>query len=498
MIIGVDVGGTNTDVAVFENGNLKTFKYPNEFGITNILKEINKIADIKNSRVVISTSIPLNIVASRFNEIKTCSLVIPGPGLNYSDYGIVLKGAVNHRGDLVEKIDEREVEKVLSENKAQTLAISAKFSIRNPQIEYDVLKISLKYFDRRDIALSNYVGFLNFPLRINTTIVNSKIMREVWNLTDEIRKFTENFFYYKGDGGIIPWQIALRNPSELYNSSPAAVAYGAYYLTKEEDALVIDIGGTTTDFILIRDGAPEIEENVKIHGKKTHIRCVKSFSVPYGGDSLFDRELKPYRIDKPIAFGGKHPTLTDLLNGAGEEIGDFRRSRAAVKDVDCEEYIERYVSTIAKKAEEFDADKIIGTGYLAKYLVPEIARRCGKRFIIPEHYESANAVGVAVSKISLTLYARFDTEKRIAIYNGEVDKEIFEKISGHPEDEEIVNTVIDRARELAMSFGAREEDLDEIDVLYFNSFPVVRGGIMRGKIADVIVQIKPGISSDVL
>ena len=499
MIIGVDVGGTNTDVAIIdEDRNLMTYKYPNEYGITNILKEIDRNIDIKSARLVISTSLPLNIIASRFNEIKTCSLVIPGPGLNYSDYGIILKGAVNHRGDIVENIDKEEVEKVLSENKAQTLAISAKFSIRNPQIEYDVLKISLKYFDRKDIALSNYVGFLNFPLRINTTIVNAKIMREVWELTDAIRKFTENFFYYKGDGGIIPWQVALRNPSELYNSSPAAVAYGAYYLTKEENALVIDIGGTTTDFILIRDGAPEIEERVKIHGKRTHIRCVKSFSIPYGGDSLFDGELKPYRIDKPIAFGGKHITLTDLLNGVGEEVGNFRESRKAVKGIDCERYVDYYIDMIAKKAKEFDADKIIGTGYLARYLIPEIAKRCGKKFIVPKHSESANAVGVAVSRISLTLYARFDTERSIAVYNGEVNKETFEKVSGHPDDEEIINSAINKAKELAANFGANEEDLDDVDILYFSSFPIVRGGIMRGKIADVIVQIKPGLSSNVL
>lgn len=187
-----------------------------------------------------------------------------------------------------------------------------------------------------------------------------------------------------------------------------------------------------------------------------------------------------------------------MLNGVGEEIGNFRESRRAVKGIDCERYVDQYINMIAEKAKEFDADKIIGTGYLARYLIPEVARRCGKIFIVPKHSESANAVGVAVSRISLTLYARFDTERRIAIYNGEVDKETFEKVSGHPDDEEIINSAINKARELATNFGANEEDLDDIEVLYFNSFPIVRGGIMRGKIADVIVQIKPGLSSDVL
>ncbi len=497
MIIGVDVGGTNTDVAILSENELKTFKYPNEYGIENILRDISEKADIKKSKLVISTSLPLNIITSRFNEIKTCSIIIPGPGLNFSNYGIQIKGAVNHRGDIVEEIDRDQVAKILAENKSHTLAISAKFSIRNPKIEHEIMDIALSYYNERNIALSHHIGYLNFPLRINTTIVNSKIMEEVWNLTDSIRKFTDDFFYYKGDGGIIPWQIALRNPSELYNSSPAAVAYGAYYLTNEKHALIIDIGGTTTDLILINDGKPEIDEKVKIHGKKTHIRCVKSFSIPYGGDSFFNGKLNPYRLGKPIAFGGKHATLTDILNCVGAEIGNYKLSREKVK-ADCEKYIEFFVNLVSEKAKEFDAKKIIGTGYLAKYLIPEIAERSDKKYIIPKHFESANAVGVAVSRISLTLYARFDTERRIALYNGEVDKEVFEKVSGFPDDEELIEMTINRARQLALKYGANEEDLRDIEILYFNSFPIVRGGIRRGKIADVIVQIKPGLSRDVL
>ncbi len=499
MIIGVDVGGTNTDVAILnENRELTTFKYPNDYGIENILKEVSKKADIENSKLVISTSLPLNIITSRFNEIRTCSILIPGPGLNFERYGILIKGAINHRGDIVEEIDREEVRRILSENRSHSLAISAKFSIRNPKIEHEIMEIALKYYPEERIALSHHIGYLNFPLRINTTIVNSKIMEAVWDLTESIKKFSKEFFYYKGDGGIIPWQIALRNPSELYNSSPAAVAYGAYYLTKEREALIIDIGGTTTDFILIKNGKPEIEDKVRIHGKKTHIRCVKSISIPYGGDSLFDGELKPLRIDKPIAFGGKHPTFTDILNGVGAKIGDYRISREKVKGIDCEKYVEFYINKISEEAKKFGVKKIIGTGYLANHLIPEIAERCGKKYIIPEHFESANAVGVAVSRISLTLYARFDTERRVVLYNGEVDREMFEKVSGYPDDEELINMAINKAKELALKYGANEEDLEDIEIIYLNSFPIVRGGIRRGKIADIIVQIKPGLSSDVL
>lgn len=494
MIVGIDVGGTNTDVAYIDaDGNLQTSKYPNEYGITRILGEVSEKINLKESRLVVSTSLPLNILTSQFDKTRVLSLIFSGPGLNYADYGVVLRGYVNHRGDVVEAIDAREVERALKENEFDAVAVSGKFSIRNPELEHRVFEVVRRFVDDRKIALSHHVGHINFPLRINTTVINAKIMSEVWKLTEKIREFTDDFFYYKGDGGIIPWHVAMRNPSELYNSSPASVAYGAYYLTGEKNAVVVDIGGTTTDILLIRDSMPEIVEKVEIHGMKTHIRCVKSVSIPYGGDSLCEDKLKPYRLDRPIAFGGRHPTLTDLLNVVGCEIGDYVRSKGCVERGVAEREIDRYTDVVAEIVAGFNVDRIIGAGYLASHLIPEIAEKSGKRYVIPHHHESANAVGVAVSRVSLTLYARFDTEKRVAIFNGEVDSEQMERISGHPDDEELMTMAVEKARELALKYGADERDVRDVEVVYFNSFTIVRRGIKRGKIADVVVQIKPGL-----
>ncbi|MBE8540440.1 hydantoinase/oxoprolinase family protein [Geoglobus acetivorans] len=498
MIVGIDVGGTNTDVAFLSENQVKTFKFPNEYGVENILNRISREVDIKRSRLIISTSVPLNALTSEFDRIKVLSLVFPGPGLDYSRYGIVMRGYVNHRGIYVEEINEEEIVKALEGEEYDALAISSKFSIRNPVIEHKVSEVASNFIDGDRIALSHHVGLINFPLRINTTILNAKIAEKVKKLTESVKEIKEEFFYYKGDGGIIPWQIALRNPLELYNSSPAAVAYGAYFLTGIKDALVIDIGGTTTDLVLLKDGSPEVEEKVEINGMRTHVRCVRSFSLPYGGDSLYSGSLMPYRDGKSVAFGGDAPTLTDLLNALGAEIGSFQRSREKVGRADAEREVERYVNSVAEVVRNYRVKTIIGTGYLAQHLVPRIAEAAGRRYTIPEHYGSANAVGVAVSRISLTLYARFDTERRLAIFNGEVDQEQFESISGHPDDDELVELAIERAKELALKYGANERDLADIDVMYFNSFNIVKGGIKRGKIVDIIVQIKPGLCCDVV
>ncbi|WP_202320222.1 hydantoinase/oxoprolinase family protein [Archaeoglobus neptunius] len=492
MIIGIDVGGTNTDAAIVSD-EIRTLKVSNEVGIGGVLKEVSKEVDLKNEKVVVSTSWPLNLIISKFSEYHTLSLVIPGPGLNYSDFGIILKGYVNHRGDVVEDIDREEIERVLQENKFDNIAISSKFSVRNGHIEDQILEIARKYADVKKIALSHYAGGMNFPARINTTVVNAKIKETVHNLTELIRSYAGDFYYFKGDGGIVPYQIVLENPSELYNSSPAAVALGARYLTKEEDALVVDIGGTSTDFVELVNGMPRIVEGIDISGRRTLIRCVDSISIPFGGDSLVeDGKLIP-RHGKSFAFGGESFTLTDALNCAGNEIGNYRTSRKLECDV--ESVIDQYVSLAASTVESIGGDTIIGTGYLAPYLIPEIAKRARVRYIIPEHYESANAVGVAVSKISLTLYARIDTEKGFAAYNGNVEDCPF-RTASLPDDEQILEKVEEKIVEIARKFGARDEELGSIKPVYFHSFTVVRGGMKRGIIADVVMQIEPGIRYD--
>ena len=487
MPIGIDVGGTNTDGAVVKDDEILTFKVPNEQGICEVLKRIKNYIDIRKEKLVVSTSLPLNLLLSRAEDYPTLTLLIPGPGLNYESYGIILKGAVNHRGDVVEDIDEDEIIKILEENKDRfkNVAIACKFSIRNPILELKVAKIVEKYFRYENIALSYHIPELNYPLRINTTVINAKIKKVVYDLTNMIRSYTDNFFYYKGDGGIIPYNIALENPAELYNSSPASVAVGAIYLTREKNALVVDIGGTTTDLVPITDGKPKIIEKVVIAGRKTLIRCVESFSIPFGGDSIVKDSIKPVRKDKPIAFGGKYFTLTDALNCVGFEIGNYKASKDKGRElnIDAEKVIEDYVEAVAKEIKSKKVDKIIGAGYLARYLIPMIAKRAGVKYEVPEYSEAVNAIGVAVSKLSLTLYARFDTEKGVAVYNGVIEK-IDKSLR---EDEEFINLAIERVKREAERCGAG--DVNDVKVLYFNSFTIVRGGVRKGKIVDVVVQI---------
>jgi len=339
--------------------------------------------------------------------------------------------------------------------------------------------------------VSHYLGEPGFPARIAGTEINARIGDIVTRMTREIRRYAGNFYYFKGDGGLADPKPVMKNPSLLYNSSPAAVALGARYLSGEENCLVIDIGGTTTDLVVLKGGSPEMED-IYANGQRTLIRSIRSHSIPYGGDSLINEDdgLCPKREGNALAFGGKKPTLTDALNRTGWSIGDKRRS--AVLDITmAETAVQRYTDSLFKAVREERPGVIVGTGFLAPYLLPEIEKMTGIRVKIPENSSCANAVGVAVSKVSLALHVRADTGRGVIVINGEP------KRRDVPEtDNELVALCMDELRRRALKSGAPEEEISETETLltFFNAYDVVRSGRRAERISDLIVSIKPGIT----
>ncbi|MCS7144572.1 MAG: hydantoinase/oxoprolinase family protein [Archaeoglobaceae archaeon] len=486
-MIGVDIGGCNL-VSAIVSDEISIFKKPAVMGIGSLFKDLREY--LEKDKVVVTTSIPINLLVSRFDEMRTLTLLIPGPGLNYSRYGFILKGYVNHRGDVVEKIDEVEVKKILEREKFQNVAIASKFSVRNPILEEEVKRIVKEKINEKRIALSYFVGGLNYPTRINTTVINAKLKETIWDLSESIKSIIGDFYYLKGDGAISSYQLVVENPSELYGSTAVASAFGAIFLTGEKDAVVVNIGGISTSLVRIENGKPVIVEGVEIAGRKTLIRCVDSISIPLGGNSIVQNGKPTPNCANPIAFGGNTFTLTDALNYIGFEIGESRRSKEFGKSFEAEKVVDNFVSMVADNLKAMECDKIIGAGYLAPYLIPEIAKKAEIDYVVPEHSEAICAIGSAVTKVSLTLHARYDTEKGIAIYNGVPEKCPF-RTGSIPKDDDLIETAKKKVLEIAKSFG--EKDIGEIKVLDFNSFTVVKGGMKRGVIADLTLQIEPGI-----
>jgi hypothetical protein len=297
----------------------------------------------------------------------------------------------------------------------------------------------------------------------------------------------EDFFFFKGDGGLASAGAVLENPSVLFNSSPAAVALGARYLSGLSDCLVVDIGGTTTDLVPLRNGAPRMQD-VRIYGQMTFIRSVEAVSIPFAGDSVIEHDLCPRREGNPMAFGGSRPTLTDALNRCGASVGNAQRS-GSLDPALAAEVVRRYTSMVAAEIRALGAKAIVGTGYLADHLLPDIGRDAGVRCVIPDHAACANAIGVALSRVSLSLRVHVDTGRGRMLLNGDLVR--WDAEMG---DDELIAWCKDEVRRRARAMGAPEEDVADVSLDYFHAYDVVRYGRRTERIADLQVSIAPGIT----
>lgn len=479
MFTGIDIGGTNTDIAVVD-GDIQTIKVPNSKGLEHALKEAGR-----EGRLAISTSQPLNaMVTGHVGRIRT--ITIPGPGLKY---GGAVKGAVGPRGDILEPVDTEEIEKLLKGCRAESIAIAGKFSVRNPIQEEIIRDVAKKFFDDGQIAISAPLGGLNFPARITTTRINASIKGKVAALSKKIIHSHPDSLFVTSDGGLCGHDRAIENPSLLFHSSPATVALGAGYLSKKKECLVIDIGGTTTDLVPIQEGKP-ILETLYVQGKRTLIQTVSAETIPLGGDSCIRDELMLFRSGYARAFGGSEPTLTDALNVLGADIGDTSRS-CCLDPKKAEDAYRKYLETLGGIIHQRDPALIVGAGFLAPYLIPDLASEARVRFFVPDKAESANAVGAAVSRISINVHAHADTQRGALTLNG-----IEHPLPAGMNDDELLIHTGEIIRDMARNEGAPSNDLHELVTSHYSVYNVVRGGRVQARITDFVIGIAPGVTTE--
>lgn len=477
MFCGIDIGGTNTDVA-FIDDEIITWKIPNNLGLPEALKKAPF-----ESNLAISTSQPLNaLLTGDTGSVRT--ITIPGPGLVY---GGAVKGAVSPRGEILEPIDSEEIESILRSCHADSIAIAGKFSTRNSILEEIVRDTARQFFDDSQIAISAPLGNLDFPARVTTTQINAKLKGKVTQLVRNIEKTHPGFRFVTSDGGLCGAARAIDNPSLLYHSSPATVALGASYLSGKKDCLIVDIGGTTTDLVQLYGGKPK-HTSLTINGRRTFIHAVAADTIPFGGDSSIRDTLMQFRSGNARAFGGGEPTLTDALNVTGEKIGTHQRSEC-LDTTKAEEAITLFIDVVSHRIHSIDPPVIVGCGFLAPYLIPDLASAARVPYIVPENAQSANAVGAAVSKVSISLHVHADTQRGAITLNG-TDYPLPTKLS----DEEMITYASDIIRTIARKEGAPRGDLQDMVVSQFSSYQVVRGGRVQARITDFVIGIAPGIS----
>ncbi|NLS18692.1 hydantoinase/oxoprolinase family protein [Rhizobium sp. P40RR-XXII] len=483
--IGIDVGGTNTDAVLIDGGKIiASIKVPTTqdvmSGVKTALSYVTGDAGTSGrpiDAVMIGTTHFTNAVVerARLERVAAVRVALPtGASLPpMCDWPDDLRAAVDplifmvhggHEYDgspLVPMIPDeiREAAMKIRDAGITSIAISATFSPLTTECEVRAAEIVRSVIPDARITLSHTLGRIGLLERENVALLNAALQSlgrtTVQAFSDALREagVTAPFYLTQNDGTVALADVAAANPVHSFASGPTNSMRGAAFLTGLSDAMVVDVGGTTSDVGCLVGGFPREANNiVHIGGVRTLFRMPDLLPIALGGGTIIDPEtgkIGPrsvgYRIlAEARVFGGNSLTASDVAVAAGLiDIGDKDRVRgldpAFVKA--CLERIRDKVTDSFDQMKTSAEDvPLIAVGGGA-FLIPEKIAGASEVLRV-ENAGVANALGAAMAQVS-----------------GEVDQ-VF---SGLSRDEAIAKAEAE-AQDAAVASGASRESLKTLEV----------------------------------
>ena len=324
LVLGIDTGGTYTDGVLLEYNSRTiiaahkslTTKRDFSIGIENVIAAINIQDPASIQMVSISTTLATNAIAEGKGKRVALFLVGYDPDLIksfnfeghfHTPHFYYINGGHDLYGQEKEKLD---LESLLSKvnevkNQVDAIAISSYFSPRNPEHEIRAQRAVSSICDLPIVLghqLSTKLGSIE---RATTAALNASLLSILQDFIIAVRRAMERrgieapVMVVRGDGTLMSEEFAARTPVETIHSGPAASAIGGRFLSGVGDALVVDVGGTTTDFALIQNGEVSIStDGATTAGYKTSVQAANLLSIGLGGDSHIH-----YNRKKEVAIG---------------------------------------------------------------------------------------------------------------------------------------------------------------------------------------------------
>jgi N-methylhydantoinase A/oxoprolinase/acetone carboxylase beta subunit len=487
MRIGIDVGGTNTDAVLMDGETvLASCKTPTtenvETGVIGALREVlgrSGTAPEAIVAVMIGTTHFTNAVIERRRLLEVGAIRLGLPATRslppFSDWPADLAGALGRHAWMLEgghefdgreiaPLDEKGLMAAIAEIRARGLrsvAISSVFSPVTAAMEERAAGIVQNELPDVAVTVSHQIGRIGFLERENAAIMNASLSELAGRVVDSFRnalremRITAPFFISQNDGTLMQPEFVARFPVLTFASGPTNSMRGAARLAGLGEAMVVDIGGTTSDVGMLMQGFPrESAVSVDIGGVRTNFRMPDVLAIGLGGGSLVRDEgarIGPdsvgYRLtEKALVFGGDTLTTTDIVVAAGlEDIGERSRvahlPAAVVKTAlaRMQTMVDEAVDRMKTSAEPLPVVLVGGGAILVRDSLPSASR-----LVRPENAAVANAIGAAIAQVG-----------------GEVDR-VF-SMAGTSRD-----AVLDAAKQEAMDrardAGARPGTIKVIDV----------------------------------
>lgn len=452
--IGVDVGGTNTD-AVLMNEDLEILaKYKSETtvdvvgGIADAMRSVLEASGVgasKIGRVMLGTTHATNAVLERRDLGRVAAIRIGGPATKsvpplvtwpddlravVSAGEVIIDGGFEFDGSEQVPLDEDALRSFLSsmDEVPESFAVTSIFAPVSDAHELRAADIIREIYPDTALSLSGSIGSLGVLERENACVLNASLMSVAHKIVAGISEATTSLgidavsYFAQNDGTLMAMDRVLLFPVLTIGSGPANSMRGAAHLSGLSEAIVVDVGGTSTDIGVLAAGFPrESAIPVEIGGVRTNFRMPDLLALALGGgtivaDGTDGLRLGPESVGHRLAtealcFGGTVPTLSDVANRVGRaSFGSTQPdslsvdvANRAIAEVDriFEDGIDRM-----KLSRSAQPVIVVGGGSV---LVPSALDGVSE-VIRPENHDVANAVGAAIASVSAEIDQLFSIE----------------------------------------------------------------------------------------
>ncbi len=331
--LGIDAGGTYTDAVLYDllsgkvlcKNKALTTKWDFTVGIREALTGLDKAMLPRTELVSVSTTLATNAIVEGEGQ-KVGLLIMPPYGL-FENADIpyepkaVISGSLEITGTTISPVDEEQVRRVarsmVDHKGVEAFAVSGYAGSINPQHELQVKHILREETGCLVTCGHELSDLLNFRTRAQTAVLNARIVPRLERLITHLQEVLDDLdvsapvMVVKGDGSLMSSAIAAERPVETILSGPAASVAGARFLTDQKNAIVVDMGGTTTDTAALDQGQVRVaEQGSHVGGSRTHVKALEIRTSGLGGDSLISYDSNEFTIGPrrvaPMAWLGMH------------------------------------------------------------------------------------------------------------------------------------------------------------------------------------------------
>jgi N-methylhydantoinase A/oxoprolinase/acetone carboxylase beta subunit len=357
-VVGIDTGGTYTDAVLLDYRSRKVLAFSKTLTThDNLTRGISKalhglqIEETDSIKLVgVSSTLATNSIAE--GKERPAGLLLIGydcdliAAYNLADkfpttHWANFRGGHTPQGQEKASLDLASIREWVRLNcdKVEALAISGYFSPLNPAHEKRTLDVVHQSCSLPVVLGHQLSSQLDSIKRATTACLNASLVAVMQEFIEAVRASLDNrgihapLMIVKGDGSLIPATEAIHKPVETVLSGPAASAIGGRFLSGQGNALVIDVGGTTTDMALVDDFKVTISENgARVGNFKTAVKAARIRTAGLGGDSRISIEaggtvrVGPERVVPLSRLAAEFPQVKKELGGLKKKRERNRRS----------------------------------------------------------------------------------------------------------------------------------------------------------------------------